>query len=252
MKDTQTKKTSIAGLRKGRIKGIGLFERATLVIAGRIDGMRGLPREDVAGNWLSPRLDRETRAYDEFCSRRWGRLQIDEEESYARMGELTDSIAHTGALLEAAQTALTAACAEEETADVSRRHGEDGLSDGQVAARRANEQEKRLAPLRNDVSTLQSRLTSEIDALSTLRNRILEDNHSARMVCARVRDHLYQRMDVYWAAALRKHPENAKMPAVPHVEVSSRAEENYLAPHRFLLQRTEQLVQAAKNEEEAA
>lgn len=83
-------------------------------------------------------------------------------------------------------------------------------------------------------------------------NRILEDNNSTRMICNRVKDHLHQRMDVYWNAALRKHPDNARMPVIPCVEVKSRAEAVYLEPHMLLMQRAESLSQTLSDDEKEA
>lgn len=252
MKSTQMKNSRISKLSKGKVKNIGFFERIGLKIAGYIDGKGSLPREDPSGNWLSSHLDKEVRSYDEFASRMWGRLQIEEAAAYAHLGELMDSLAHTRTLLEDAKTDLEEAAEHEKTAGASRKHGESRLAEAQVAARRANEQAKRLAPLKSRVSFLQSKFTAEIDEFSKLRNKILEDNNSTRMICNRVKDHLHQRMDVYWNAALRKHPDNTRMPAIPCVEVASRAEGVYMEPHKLLMQRAELLSQKLSDDKKEA
>lgn len=249
MKNDQMKNSRISKLSKGKVKGVGLFEKIGLKIVGFIDGRRSLPRENPVGGWNSPHLDREVRSYDEFSSRMWGHLQIEEEAVYAHLGELMDSIVHTRALLEEARTDLDEATEDEKSTDTSRKYGESKLTEGQVIARRANERAKRLAPLKARVSSLQNKLSSEIDEFSRLRNQILEDNNSTRMICNRVKDHLHQRMDVYWNAALRKHPDNARMPAVPCIEVESRAEAVYMEPHTLLMQRAELLSQLLSDDE---
>lgn len=240
MKNTQMKNSRISKLSKGKIKGLGLFEKISLKIAGFIDGRRSLPRENSVGGWISPHLDREVRSYDEFASRMWGHLQIEEETAYAHLGELMDSIGHTKSLLEDAKAELVSE--QEKVSDTSRKHGESKLTEAQVVARRASERAKRLAPLKDRVSTLKSTLASEVDEFSELRSRILEDNNSTRMICNRVKDHLYQRMDVYWNTALRKHPDSTQMPVVPSVEVASRAEDAYTEPHKLLMKRAEALI----------
>ena len=252
MKNKQLKDSRISKLTKGKVKGVGFFEGIDLKIAGCIDGLRSLPRESENGQWISPHLDREVRSYDEFASRMWGHLQIEEEVAYAQLGELMDSLVHTRSLLETAEAELDEATTHEGTSDTSRKHGESRLTEGQVAARRANERAKRLDPLKSRVSSLQSKLTSEIDEVSRLRNRILEDNNSTRMICTRVKEHLYQRMDIYWNAALRKHPDNARMPVVPCIEVKSRAEAVYMEPHTLLMQRAELLSQTLSDDEKEA
>ena len=243
MKNTQIKKSRISKLNRSKVKGVGFFEKAGLKIAGYTDGKRSLPRENSSGEWISPHLDKEVRSYDEFASRIWGHLQIEKEASYAHLGELIDSIVYTRALLEQAKADLEEAYKQEKTVDTSRKHGEGKLTEAQVAARRSNEKAKRLAPIKSRVSSLQNKLTSEIDEFSELRNRILEDNNSTRMICNRVKHHLHQRMDIYWNAALRKHPNNTRMPTVPCIEVASRAESVYMEPHKQLMQRAELLGQ---------
>lgn len=252
MKNDQMKNSRISKLSKGKVKGVGFFEKIGLKIAGFIDGRRSLPRENPVGGWNSPHLDREVRSYDEFSSRMWGHLQIEEESAYAHLGELMDSLVHTRTLLKKAEYELEEAARGEKSVDTSRRYGESKLTEGQVIARRANERAKRLTPLKARVSSLQNKLSGEIDEFSTLRNRILEDNNSTRMICNRVRDHLHQRMDVYWNAALRKHPDNARMPVVPCIQVESRAEAVYMEPHTLLMQRAELLSQILSDDEKEA
>lgn len=252
MKKNKLNGTRISYLHKGKVKGIGFFEGIGLKIRGRIDGSRNLPRECDDGHWCSPCLDREVRSYDEFSSKMWGQLQIEEEDEYARLGALVDSISNTMVQLETAKTDLKETLSYEGMHDTARKHGENKLTDAQVAARRANERAKRLAPLRSRISSLQSKLVAEVDEFSSLRNKIIEDNNSTRMICARVRDHLLQRMDVYWNSAMFKHSENARMPVVPSIEVASRAEEIYMEPHKALIQRAELLSKSLSKEEKEA
>ncbi len=123
MKNNQQKTTRLSSLKKGKVKRIGFFEKIGLKISGYADGKRNLPRDGVSG-WMSPHLDKEVRSYDEFASRMWGRLQVEEEENYARLGELMDSIAHTKSLLDEAKSALDGAETKEKSADNSRKKGE--------------------------------------------------------------------------------------------------------------------------------
>lgn len=254
MKNTQQKTTRLFVLRKGKVKNIGIFERIALWIAGYLDGKRGLPRDGTSG-WMSPYIDKEVRSYDEFASRMWGRLQVEEEEDYARLGELMDSIAHTISLLKEAKSALDGA-EKKEPAGNLRKKGESKLTDAQVTARRSVEKAKRLAPLKGRISSLQSKLSSESDEFFRLRNKINEDNNSTRLICNRVRDHVYQRLDIYWNAALRTHTDKVKMPVVPCVEVTSRSEAVYMEPHKTLMQKAEAFSEEVSrqdgNEKEAA
>ena len=180
----------------------------------------------------------------------WGRLQIEEEEDYARLGQLMDSIVHTKSLLDEAEGAFEEAEARERDTDTSRKKGESKLTDTQVIARRSNEKAKRLAPLKDRVSSLNSKLTSEIDEFSQLRNKIIEDNNSTRMICNRVKDHMYQRLDIYWNAAMLKHSDKAHMPVIPCVKVASRSEDVYMEPHKILMQKAEMISKELSSDEE--
>lgn len=244
----QMKKSRISELRKGKVKGIGLWEGIGLKIRGHIDGSRNLPRE-CDGRWVSPHLDREVRSYDEFSARMWGRLQIEKEEEYARLRSLMDSIVHIRAQLEEANASLNDALSREGSFSTVRKPGESKLTDAQVSARRSHERASRMAPLKGRVSALQSKLDAEVEAFSALHSKIIEDNNSTRMICSRVRDHLFQRLNVYWNSALHRHSENARMPAVPTVEVSSRAEKAYMEPHETLMRKAERLSQSVSKEE---
>lgn len=248
MKNKTLKDTRVSSLKKGKIKGIGFFESIPLKVSGRIDGRRGLPRENDNGQWVSPHIEKEVRSYDEFSSRMWGQLQIEEEAAFARLGELMDSVVHIKSQLDTAKSELDEASADEGVVNNSRKHGEDKLTDAQVVARRAKERTKRLSPIRSRVSSLQAKLTAEINEFSAVRAKIVEDNNSTRMVCNRVRDHLYQRLAVYWNSALRKHTERNKMPAVPCVDIIFNSEDVYMKPHIELMQRAELLNEKIKKE----
>lgn len=224
-------------LRKGKIKGVGFFERIPLKIAGRIDGARNLPRE-CDGCWISPHLDREIRSYDEVSSRIWGQLQLEQETQYARLSVLADKIVHNNIKLQLAKDELENAISHEVTPDITRKYGENKLTDSQVATRRANEREKRLSVFKNNIATIQNQIHSDLDEFADISSKIIENNNSTKMICSRIKDHLYQRFNVYWNSALRKHPERDKMPAVPCIEVESRTEVIYMEPHTALLQKS--------------
>lgn len=223
----------------GKVKGMGFFECLNLRIAGHIDGSRNLPREEGEGFWMSPYLDRELHSYEEFTAHIWDNLQAEEEAAYVRLGELMDSLVHTMSQLNDARADLEAMIHYEETAETFRKFGEDKLTDAQVKARRASESAKRIALPREHISTLQSKLTVETDEFSALCNKILENNNSARMACNCLKDHVLQRIDVYWNSALHKHAENGRMPAAPSVEIVCAAEEIYMKSHKAIMKRAE-------------
>lgn len=249
MKNNQQKAARLISLKKGKVKRMGLFEKIWLTLAGYVDGKHNLPRDSEYG-WMSPRLDKEGRSYDEFASRMWGGLQVEEEEDYARLGELMDLIVHTKTLLSEAESALNEAEVKELSSDHSRRKGESKLTEEQVSARRSKERERRLASFKGRVSSLQSELASKINEFSQLHNKIIEDNNSTRMICNRVKDHIYQRIDIYWNAALRNHSDKTTMPVVPCIVLESRSEAVYMDSHKLLMKKADSFSVDLLNEEE--
>lgn len=241
MKNKSLKNSRVSNLDKGKVKGVGFLESIPLKIAGRNDGKHGLPRESD-GKWTSPHIEREMRSYDEFASRMWGKLQIEEEKDYARLEELMNSVVHIKTQLDSAENEFTKAKASENVVDNTRKNGESKLTEAQVTARRAKESEKRLTPVKNKVSSLETKLTSEIDEFSAVRAKIIEDNNSTRMICNRVRDHLYQRLAIYWNSALHNHSESTKMPVLPCVDIIFHSEDIYMKPHYKVLMEKAELL----------
>lgn len=245
----QRNQERISDLNKSKPKPIGTFEKFKLNCIGRVDGKRGLPKEDYDGIWTSPFLDSKTHFFNEFTSFTWSKLQFNQEENYVRLGELKDSIIHTKEQLEIAEKDLETGVDGECCEDVSRKQGEDRLTEAQVVARRANESMKRLAPLKGRVNSLRTQLSAEIDEFSSLRNKIIEECNSTRMICNSAKEHLYQQIAVYWSAAMKKHTQGSKMPVVPDIEVLSASEEIYMQPHRDVLQKTELFIKCLTKDE---
>ena len=240
MKKDKLRKKRLAALKKGKLKSIGFWEGLKLKIIGRIDGSRGLPKEDENGNWTSPHIDKEFRSYAEFSTRTWGALQIEKEEEYAHLEELSDSIFATKRQLETAKAELEETASYENSKAIVRMHCEEKLTDDQVARRRKNEVSKKLAPLQNRINQLNNKISAETAEFSKLRNKIIEDNNSTRLICSRLKDHLTQRLDVYWNAAIRKHAEKSKIPILPSLpEFNINSEELYLKPHMGLMEASE-------------
>lgn len=241
----------LVSLDKGKIKNIGIFENIRLRMSGTSDGARGFPRCIGEGKWQSAFIDKEVNAYEEFCSRMWGGLQIEVEDDFKRIGELIDSIKHLWSELDKAQDYLSNQ-SKDDPALSMRKKGEERLKESQVKARRTRERNKRLAPAKNKISTLESKITTQIEEFLELKNYVDEASNTTRMICNRVKDHTLQRIDVYWNYALRKHPDSMEIPTVPHVDLTFDAEKVYMTPHLNLLQKADELVQliSEQNKEE--
>lgn len=234
----------VRSLLKGNLRKVGVWEGLWLRIAGRHDGALGLPREGADGRWTSAFVDHEVNGYAEFCSHMWALLQMENERDYARLNELTVSIPLTRARLDEVGTALEAARQEAQAA--ARKAGEDALTDDQVHARRAREQEKALLPLQEKLLALQTQLETETDEFFRTNSRLEENGNTIRMSIHRLREHVLQRLDVYWNAAMAVHPKGAAMPVVPAAALPLCDGEDYSRLHKHLTETAARMQLRAK------
>lgn len=236
------RKMRLKNLKKGKVNTIGFIEALKLRHAGRRDGSLGLPKETDAGQWDSAYINRERDAYEELCGRMWGSLQVEEEGLYAHLEELTNSIAHRQAQLAESRLHLEESIHNAELSAVFRKKGEEKLTDLQVKTRRENERNKKFTALREFISSLEKSISEDIDMFLELRSRIVEDNNTTRMICNRIKEHIMQRIDIYWNAAYLSHPNGEEMPAVPAIVLTFRAEEVYAESHRKLMDKVEDQI----------
>lgn len=234
----------------GKGKRVGFFESISLKIKGFCDGRKGFPRKTDDKDWYSPFMNQEVNSFEEFCSHTWGSLQIENEGEYARLEELVDGIRQKKGLLEMARADLAVTVKKENDSEVVRKKGEDKLTDAQVRLRRKTEKEKKLAPVKSKVASLEQELKDAEEAFSNLHGKLVEDDNTTRLICHRVRDHILMRLDVYWNSALRHHTEGVSMPVVPMIELKDEAEEAYLRPHKELMKRAAAIHDAIQDDAE--
>lgn len=240
--------------RSKKIKEVGLLEKSKMKRAGRSDGKRGLPRKCEDGIWTSPFLQKEMHAYDEYATRMWCDCQMLEETEYARLHMLIDSVLQKKEQLRKEMNNLVAAETQEDALCTLRKIGESSLTDDQVASRRKRESEKKLAPMRIRISTIECEIDKLCTECSDVYNRMIETHNTTRMVCQETKDHVLQRIAVYWNSMLKKHPDKDKMPVVPTFELTSRSEDAYMSLHERLIHKADELIKSISNnnEEEAA
>lgn len=235
-------------LAAGKVKAPGLWERLWLRRLGRADGKRGLPARGEDGCWRSALLDAEANAYEEYATRVWGGLQLGLEPSFEILGKLSDSVAARLVKIETLQAHLAAALPEN-IGELQRKTGEEALEESTVRSRRMRERERAAAPLREALLVEEEKLGEERDALRKLFNELEEEAKSACLVCARLGEHSRLRADLYWNAALRRHPQAQEMPVIPTLTLQRRAEEQYDALHREALARAKELLTGNSREE---
>lgn len=229
---------------RGKTPGIKLFEKWQLVRQGRKDGASDLVRPVSGKEWSSTFISRESNSLSEYCDKVWGLLQIDNLELLCRLGELAEDMEESARQIAEINERIETMTEAQTGETISRKRGEEALSEGQIKERRARERAKRLAPLYRKKSRLEERISEGFEEASILRNRMIENCNSARMVCERIKEHTCQRIDVYWHAAMLSSPTSKDMPVVPAVELSPKAEETYFRNHGTLLRETDERLRS--------
>ena len=199
-------------LAKGKTKGLRPGESVLVWLAGRVDGMSGCIREIQPGSWASARLQKEAHAYQEYCARALGRQQIELRRIHARCSSLVDEIL---ALDEQIRQAEANVPSEEPSSPQERKSGEEALTDAQVRARRKREAARAATRSRGVVETLTRQRDERKRELSVLHHFVEEADAAMRLICRCVMDHVNQRIDAYWRAALRAHPQAERLPPAP-------------------------------------
>lgn len=237
----KTRDTRIKCQRKvKRSVTLGFFERIKMKILGRRDGKRGLPKETEDGSWSSPHIVLEKKMYDEHTAKTWAGLQVENEERFARLNELAETAVTLMDKLDKAKESFTKA--NEKKPELVRLKGEKGLTDEQLASRRASEHARGTAPFKARVSSIETELSACLKEIETIRSSVIEDMKTTNMISLRMREHIFARLDVYWDSAMRKHPEISKMPVSPAVEIVDEAETAFTELHRDLLDLTANLL----------
>ena len=227
-------------LKKYKKNRLGFFETVTLTAAGFLDGLRELPMVDTEGCWLSPFMVKEKDTYDKFCSSIWTDLQMENKDLYAKAEEAADKMNRLEDALKEARKGLHDAVCVEDDIEIVRKKGEDQLTEEQVKRRRKQEKMKRFTPLVNKIKDLEEQVGKEMDKLIKIYPKLSEDIETTKMICDCGKEQMKQRLDVYWNAALYKHPNYASMPTGPCLipETGCKAQQIYLEKHEKLLEKT--------------
>ncbi len=214
-------------LKKGKTKGLLLSETVRMFWLGTRDGKNGIPRENEEKVWMSAIINKQKNEYEEYCDQKWGYLQIELNDCHERCDVLMKEICLIGSKLEAAREKEK----KYEPVLIEKRRGEEGLSDNQILARRRREEARKKAKNHQEVANLEDELSTKYHDLAQEHNHIVESTNSVRMICERVMNHTNQRLDIYWRAVLKVHPEKERMPMVVTELKEPQAETTYRMQH---------------------
>lgn len=214
-------------LRRGKNRKLGILETIGLKLAGKADGKAGLPKDAGSGRWSSAFMAKEETSFAEYCDRLWGNQQIKLHSAHAQR-----DVAYAEILsLTARMALLTENAPQAVDFSFSRKQGEEELSQTQVEERRAREFSRERSAYLAEVDALEGELAERYKELELVHSYIQESDNAARLISQRVMDRCYQRLEVYWRAAYRVHPEASKMPASSGCVLSSQAEDTYFSKH---------------------
>ena len=218
-------------LAKGKIKRINFLSRLHLWLRGLRDGARGYPRPDTKGQYSSPFIQREIADYQAFCSQMWTTLQQMEADAFSQVHRLSASLAQ--AKKDLANNRATLSASYTVSAEIQRHKGESHLTDPQVQARRAKEQSKVRAPLRQKVERLQDEVEELTAQVYALYAKLEEDANIVHLLTQTAYTHMLQRIGIYWDAGLSRLPDNQSVPhAYAYGELVPDAQTIYLEAHK--------------------
>lgn len=231
----------------GRAKPLGPFESLTLRVSGFRDSLKGYPRKEADGKWSSLRIKKEIDSYEEFCSKSWGRLQIDMERLHQEIERLIRDIKR----LENEADDLQAEAPKDNNADLNvRKLGEEKLSDDQILSRRKRERDSKNAPYFARKRQNQEHLAEAYRNLNIITGCVVEAGNAMHLICERAMNRTRQRIDVYWNAALRHKKSAESIPMHIDVVLNSNSEKTYYAQHQHILESAESLLNTKNAEAE--
>lgn len=217
-------------IKHSKCKNLTRLEKSILVKRGRSDGIKGLPKEDANGEWISPFIYEEKHSCQEESNKLWGLLQIELEQTYAEIDALIDKMTKSIRTIENKKNVYSE-IQNSEALNV-RKKGEEDLSESVVRSRREKEQERKISPIKADIGRIEKEMESAYERLIELRGIALEKTNATKITAQKIEEHTFQRINAYWNAAYEKHPIKDKMPPIAKVDISSSGEETYRNSHR--------------------
>lgn len=190
-------------LKRGKKAKLCLSEMFILAVSGYKDGKCGLPKVDAAGEWTSPKIQKERNACCESQRKIYGTLQIRLEKEYRRANQLADKLEVYERRLNELKMQQQERPAEEE---LRRRRGEEALSDMQVQRRRQREYERMREKYNVAEAELREKLETDLEELIEVKSYLFQMNREADLVSDRIMSHTQQRIDFYWDAAMHADP----------------------------------------------
>ena len=216
-------------------------EERRLKRQGKRDGKKGFPGYDKDGHTASNTIEIEKAAFNECCNEIWSLVQLQEEDNIRDMKRLLYRITKLEADLKKETEILTEK--KNSVPDfMVRKLGDEALSDAQVINRRQGEFGRWLKVYEDKMEELKKEIMDCTLKADELLTEVTEKQNYTRLKCQMLFDHTRQRIDIYYRAALLKHPERAEMPLTVSVELIPEGEITYLAQHKDFLEEAKEKI----------
>ena len=241
----------IKSLRREKKSRLSVFEKTILYIAGRRDGLHGLPNVDNEGNWTSPIIQKEINSSNESFNRIYGTLQICLGEKYKEAAVLADRLEHYRDRVDTLMKEYPCDLTEEECH--IRKHGEEKLTDQQIRNRRLAECSREREKVQEKIDAIEAQYEKEFEELVELNNYLIQKNYETDIVCERIRCHTQQRIDYYWNIAKHiAYENNREMPTVFTQLRIPDVIENYKKIHQAEEEKIQSIIFGINGKKEAA
>lgn len=225
-------------IRNGPEEPLLFWEIVKLKIIGFADGKDNLPAKEATddGYLHSPFLTQEAKAYSEYETKIWTRIDADLYTSYARAGVILDSMRNINKKI-----SLIKLPEPPSESELNQRHpGEADLDIVVVRNRRMNPYRREVARINAELNALMQSGNDYYEELAQIYHNIVESEKSARILCESRRDRVKERVAVYHRAAMKK---NKSLPPTPDILLSDDGESQYDSQHYELRSAIAQALQ---------
>lgn len=223
------------------LNSLSMKEIRKLTRLGKRDGKHGVVRQNDAGTYTSPWMNRVAMEYNEADTRLWNKANIQFMESFSRLRDRLKSVSEYERKLRTAAQEKATYFAENATVPIERFKGEEKLPDSIVLARRSKTILKAKAELSSACSSAKSALYSTLSEISSLHSQLYEADNTTRMISHALLFHVQQQITCYWNAVLRNHPEKEKLPVIPLIQIQPEGEKIFYEFHK-ILEESEQVL----------
>lgn len=222
-------------------KVISGSEKRHLIKAGKKDGAKGFPRAGEDNIITSSNIEGEIEALYECETDIWSLLQLQVEPRIQEMKDLYNKIPLLENELKIAEAKLQEIQGEKTNLN-TRTRGDEKLTDGQVFSRRQAEYNRKIKPYKDKVDQTKQEIYDCKLTFEKLMTEIVETQNYTRMKCQKICNHTRQRIDIYYGAALLKHPLSNELPPILKIKLIPEGELTYLAQHTGFLDEAKEYI----------